>query len=159
MSYIGDMHLQLEITVFQTSHSNRIIKITGRFSVNSDDRQVAEISRELTSGWPLQRAKLWKEMLTTDTGKAMGEQRFAFYQQFRPRDLEFSPILVEPTCRLAANHFVGRPAKGSLSSLVPENDAAVEIADLYCFVRHVQKRRLFADLSIGLSPLQLSSRA
>jgi HD superfamily phosphodiesterase len=48
----------------------------------TDKRQVSDIARELTSGWPLQRAKLWKEMLTTETGKAMGEQRFAFYQQF-----------------------------------------------------------------------------
>jgi len=48
----------------------------------TDKRQVAQTARELTAGWPLQRAKLWKEMLTTETGKAMGEQRFAFYQGF-----------------------------------------------------------------------------
>src|SRR5262249_7171391 len=47
-----------------------------------DKRQVSDVSIELTSGWPLQRAKLWKDMLTTETGKAMGEQRFAFYQSF-----------------------------------------------------------------------------
>jgi HD superfamily phosphodiesterase len=44
--------------------------------------QVAEAARQLTSGWPLQRARLWKELLTTATGKALGEERFAFYEQF-----------------------------------------------------------------------------
>jgi HD superfamily phosphodiesterase len=45
-------------------------------------RTVADAAKELTSGWPLQRARLWKEMLTTETGKKMGEQRLTFYEQF-----------------------------------------------------------------------------
>ncbi len=44
--------------------------------------EVAEAATQLTSGWPLQRAKLWKELLTTRTGKMLGEERFAFYEQF-----------------------------------------------------------------------------
>jgi hypothetical protein len=48
----------------------------------TEKRHVADVARELTSGWPLQRAKLWKELLTTPTGRQMGEQRFAFYEQF-----------------------------------------------------------------------------
>ncbi len=49
---------------------------------SSSNRPVAEAARELTSGWPLQRANLWKEMLTTPTGQKMGAQRFAFYERF-----------------------------------------------------------------------------
>ncbi|HLY28756.1 MAG TPA: HD domain-containing protein [Aggregatilineales bacterium] len=49
---------------------------------SSSNRPVAEAARELTSGWPLQRARLWKEMLTTATGQKMGAQRFAFYERF-----------------------------------------------------------------------------
>ncbi|MCC7446550.1 MAG: HD domain-containing protein [Anaerolineae bacterium] len=43
---------------------------------------LVEVAQELSSGWPLQRAKLWKDMLTTQTGKRLGEERFAFYEQF-----------------------------------------------------------------------------
>jgi HD superfamily phosphodiesterase len=43
--------------------------------------RMADIARELTSGWPLQRASLWKQMLTTFTGKRIGEARYAFYEQ------------------------------------------------------------------------------
>jgi len=61
----------------------------------SDKRQVAETARELTSGWPLQRAGCWKEMLSTPTGIAMGEQRFAFYQQFL-QQVETEIVMVDP---------------------------------------------------------------
>jgi HD superfamily phosphodiesterase len=44
--------------------------------------RIAEVASQLTSGWPLQRARLWKDILTTPTGKALGEERFAFYEQF-----------------------------------------------------------------------------
>ena len=44
MSYVGDMHLQLEVAVFQTSYGNRIIKITRRLAVNSHDRQSPEVA-------------------------------------------------------------------------------------------------------------------
>ncbi len=44
--------------------------------------EVAAAATQLTSGWPLQRAKLWKELLTTPTGRRLGEERFAFYEQF-----------------------------------------------------------------------------
>lgn len=43
--------------------------------------RMAEIARELVSGWPLQRASLWKQMLTTFTGKRIGEARYTFYEQ------------------------------------------------------------------------------
>src|SRR5258708_6548968 len=49
---------------------------------SSSNRPVAEAAGELTSGWPLQRAHLWKEMLSTPTGQKMGAQRLAFYENF-----------------------------------------------------------------------------
>jgi HD superfamily phosphodiesterase len=45
-------------------------------------RQLAEAAKELTSGWPLQRARLWKESLTTNTGKKLGEERLDYYERF-----------------------------------------------------------------------------
>ena len=45
-------------------------------------RQVADAAKELTSGWPLQRAELWKCLLTTLTGQRLGEERFVFYEHF-----------------------------------------------------------------------------
>ena len=45
-------------------------------------RNIAEVATELTSGWPLQRARLWKEMLTTPTGRAIGAQELKFYEHF-----------------------------------------------------------------------------
>jgi len=61
----------------------------------SDKHQVSEIARELTSGWPLQRAKAWKDLLTTETGKKLGEERFAFYEQFL-RQIEAEVIMDDP---------------------------------------------------------------
>jgi HD superfamily phosphodiesterase len=60
-----------------------------------EKRQVHEIANELTSGWPLQRAKLWKELLTTTTGKKLGEERFAFYEQFL-KQLECEVVMNDP---------------------------------------------------------------
>jgi|GEM_PF-1059446 HD superfamily phosphodiesterase len=45
-------------------------------------RQLADAAKELTSGWPLQRAKAWMQLLTTPTGKRLGQERFAFYEHF-----------------------------------------------------------------------------
>jgi predicted metal-dependent HD superfamily phosphohydrolase len=42
--------------------------------------RLGDIAKELTSGWPLQRASLWKQLLTTDTGKRLGAERYAFYE-------------------------------------------------------------------------------
>ncbi|MEP7285921.1 MAG: HD domain-containing protein [Chloroflexota bacterium] len=58
-------------------------------------RQVSEIASELTAGWPLQRAKLWKAMLTTNTGRKLGEQRFAFYENFL-REVESEIVMLDP---------------------------------------------------------------
>ena len=44
--------------------------------------QLADAAKELTSGWPLQRARLAKELLTTPTGKRLGADRIAFYEHF-----------------------------------------------------------------------------
>lgn len=44
--------------------------------------QLADAAKELTSGWPLQRANLAKQLLTTPTGKRLGEERIAFYEHF-----------------------------------------------------------------------------
>ncbi len=46
------------------------------------DKQAYEAAREMTSGWPLERAHFWFDLLTTRTGRAMGAKAFAFYQQF-----------------------------------------------------------------------------
>ncbi|MHB8626890.1 MAG: HD domain-containing protein [Aggregatilineales bacterium] len=46
------------------------------------DKYAYEAARELTNGWPLERARFWYDLLTTKTGRALGAQRFGFYQQF-----------------------------------------------------------------------------
>lgn len=46
------------------------------------DQMLAESARQLTSGWPLQRASVWSAVLTTPTGKTIGAERFAFYEHF-----------------------------------------------------------------------------
>jgi predicted metal-dependent HD superfamily phosphohydrolase len=43
-------------------------------------KRLGDVAKELTSGWPLQRASLWKQLLTTRTGKALGEERYQFYE-------------------------------------------------------------------------------
>lgn len=43
--------------------------------------QIFEITRELTSGWPLDRARIWAQTLLTATGKVMGAQRLDFYER------------------------------------------------------------------------------
>lgn len=43
--------------------------------------QVFEVTRELTSGWPLERARTWAQTLITTTGKIMGAQRLEFYER------------------------------------------------------------------------------
>jgi HD superfamily phosphodiesterase len=54
-----------------------------------------EIARELTSGWPLQRAYLWKEILSTETGKRIGEERYGFYERFLAQIRE-ELVLIDP---------------------------------------------------------------
>lgn len=44
--------------------------------------QVHEVAKELSAGWPLQRARDWQQTLVTATGKRMGAERLAFYAQF-----------------------------------------------------------------------------
>jgi hypothetical protein len=43
--------------------------------------QIFEVTRELTSGWPLERARTWAQTLITATGKVMGAQRLEFYER------------------------------------------------------------------------------
>jgi HD superfamily phosphodiesterase len=64
-------------------------------SMGTAKRQLAESAKELTSGWPLQRAKLWKQLLTTPTGKALGEERFGFYEAFL-RQIESEIVMDDP---------------------------------------------------------------
>ncbi len=64
-------------------------------SMGNSKKLVSESAKELTSGWPLQRAKLWKDMLTTPTGRKLGEERFAFYEQFL-KQLEIEVIMSDP---------------------------------------------------------------
>ncbi len=49
---------------------------------NINRPQMCEVARELTSGWPMQRALNWQATLVTPTGKVMGAQRLEFYEQF-----------------------------------------------------------------------------
>ncbi|MFN8418648.1 MAG: HD domain-containing protein [Anaerolineae bacterium] len=51
-------------------------------TMSQNGQRLADVARELTSGWPLQRASLWKQILTTTTGKRLGEDRYAFYESF-----------------------------------------------------------------------------
>lgn len=44
--------------------------------------KLADTVKELTTGWPLQRAYQWKQLLTTRVGRELGEQRYAFHQAF-----------------------------------------------------------------------------
>jgi HD superfamily phosphodiesterase len=64
-------------------------------SMGTTKRQLADAAKELTSGWPLQRAKLWKQLLTTNTGKALGEERYAFYEQFL-KQVESEIVMDDP---------------------------------------------------------------
>jgi HD superfamily phosphodiesterase len=70
-------------------------------------RLVSESARELTSGWPLQRAKLWKEMLTTHTGRVLGEERFAFYEQFL-QQLELEIVMSDPYPQLSQTQEIAQ---------------------------------------------------
>lgn len=67
----------------------------------TDKRQVVDAARELTSGWPLQRASLWKAMLTTETGKRLGEERFAFYETFL-KQVETEIVMDDPYIEMQA---------------------------------------------------------
>jgi HD superfamily phosphodiesterase len=64
-------------------------------SMGTAKRQLAESAKELTSGWPLQRAKLWKQLLTTPTGRALGQERFKFYEEFL-RQIEMEIVMDDP---------------------------------------------------------------
>lgn len=57
--------------------------------------KLVDTARELTTGWPLQRAYLWKQLLTTPTGQQLGEQRYAFHQEFLTQ-LEQEFVLHDP---------------------------------------------------------------
>jgi len=74
---------------------------------SADKRQVVDAARELTSGWPLQRAKLWKALLTTETGKRLGEERFAFYEMFL-KQVEAEIVMHDPYTELLASQEVAQ---------------------------------------------------
>jgi HD superfamily phosphodiesterase len=61
----------------------------------TNKRHITEFARELVSGWPLDRAKMWKEILTTETGRKIGEERFAFYEQFL-KQIETEIVMYDP---------------------------------------------------------------
>ena len=64
------------------------------------DKQAYEAARELTSGWPLERARFWRDLLTTTTGRTMGEQRFDFYCQFLEQ-LKTEIVMSDPFAQVA----------------------------------------------------------
>jgi hypothetical protein len=63
------------------------------------DKQANEAARELTNGWPLERARFWHDLLTTKTGRAMGDQRFTFYEQFLAQ-IENEIVMTDPFAEL-----------------------------------------------------------
>jgi HD superfamily phosphodiesterase len=54
-----------------------------------------EAAHVLASGWPLERARFWFELLTTRTGREMGAQRFGFYETFLAQ-LEREIVMKDP---------------------------------------------------------------
>jgi len=56
--------------------------LTAVIQVGRADKSAREATLELTDGWPIERARVWRDFLTTTTGQQLGDQRFAFYEQF-----------------------------------------------------------------------------
>ncbi len=69
--------------------------------------QPADLARELISGWPLERARLWMELLTTPTGQRLGAERFAFYEQVL-KEIEREMVLDDPYPSVKATQEVAR---------------------------------------------------
>jgi hypothetical protein len=65
------------------------------------DKQAYEAARELTEGWPLERARFWYDLLTTKTGRTLGAQRFGFYQQFLAQ-IKDEIVTADPFAQMAA---------------------------------------------------------
>lgn len=65
------------------------------------DKQAYEAARELTEGWPLERARFWYDLLTTKTGRTLGAQRFGFYQQFLAQ-IKDEIVTADPFAQVAA---------------------------------------------------------
>lgn len=63
------------------------------------DKHAYEAARELTNGWPLERARFWYDLLTTKTGRTLGAQRFGFYQQFLAQ-IKDELVTVDPFAQL-----------------------------------------------------------
>ena len=51
-------------------------------TMTQNGQRLSDIAQELASGWPVQRASLWKQLLTTKTGQVLGEERYQFYEAF-----------------------------------------------------------------------------
>jgi uncharacterized protein len=47
-----------------------------------NNKYPSEVALIVAEGWPLERAEFWRSLLTTRTGRAMGEQRLGFYRLF-----------------------------------------------------------------------------
>lgn len=58
------------------------------------NKHAYEAARVLTT-WPYERARFWTDLLTTHTGKTMGAQRFAFFQQ-AVEQLETEIVMTDP---------------------------------------------------------------
>lgn len=109
---------QMEEIAAQMSHEARMVmdadtldKIGGsnilQAMLSMNKNQVSDVAKELTSGWPLQRAREWKDLLTTPTGKAIGAQRFDFYTQFLAQ-LKTEVVMVDPYPALTASQEVAQ---------------------------------------------------
>lgn len=57
--------------------------------------QVNDAARELTSGWPLERARLWFATLITPTGRHIGAQRLRFYEEML-KQLGDEVVILDP---------------------------------------------------------------
>lgn len=108
---INDIAAQMSHEARMVMDADTLDKIGGsnilQAILSMNKKQVSEVARELTSGWPLQRASEWKDLLTTPTGKAIGTQRFEFYETFLVQ-LKSEVVLVDPYPSLTASQEVAQ---------------------------------------------------
>jgi HD superfamily phosphodiesterase len=61
----------------------------------SKPKLTGDLAHDLTAGFPLQRALNWQATLVTATGKRLGQQRLAFYEQFL-QQVRQEVVMVDP---------------------------------------------------------------
>ncbi|GAB4556438.1 MAG: hypothetical protein OHK0023_28780 [Anaerolineae bacterium] len=64
-------------------------------TMGRNDWQLGRAARELLSGFPLERARLWYQTLVTEAGRKVGVQRVSFYEQMLAQ-IESEIVIDEP---------------------------------------------------------------